>query len=156
MLHKGLNLIEPRMPEIGMDSLGSNSYRKLAIKTQFFKKIFKFSKTAPSAPFRALCARKSENPAIAPPPRAEILQSTPPPSGGPRPHYIQCLDAKKGSDGVSCIPARNAYLRPHQSHCVHKEYLPPSPPNEKLFEIHIFVLKYVLNDCKSISKKNSG
>ena len=42
MLHKGLSLIEPRMPEIEMDSLGSNSYRKLAIKTQFFKKIFKF------------------------------------------------------------------------------------------------------------------
>ena len=56
---------------------------------KFFEKSSKFSKTAPSAPFRALRARKSDNPAIeTPPPRAEILQSKPPPSGGPRPHYI--------------------------------------------------------------------
>ena len=39
MLHKGLSLIESRMSEIEMDSLGSDFYRKLSIfKLHFLKK----------------------------------------------------------------------------------------------------------------------
>ena len=49
----------------------------------------KFSKTAPSAPFRALRSQKSETPAINFP-RAKFLQSNAPSQGGggSKPHYI--------------------------------------------------------------------
>ena len=43
MLHKGLIMIEPGMLEIEMDSVRSRFCRKLAIKTQFFKKVHEFS-----------------------------------------------------------------------------------------------------------------
>ena len=46
-----------------------------------FKKSSKFSKTAPPSPFRALRARKSENPAIEPPPSALNPAIERPPQG---------------------------------------------------------------------------
>ena len=63
------------------------------------KKSSKFSKTAPSAPFLVLCARKYENPAIGPPLRVEILQSIPP-SGVQNPLYLVLGRQKKLGRGL--------------------------------------------------------
>ena len=66
------------------------------------------------------------------------------------------------------VYTRNAYLCPRKGYCLQQDCLPPSPPKspctvgmpssvpakQKNVEIHIFVLKYVQNDCKSITKKN--
>ena len=54
-----------------------------------FEKPSKCSETAPSAPFRVLCARESENHTIETlSPRPEILPSTLPPQGVENPLYL--------------------------------------------------------------------